>query len=147
MKIVRQTRSTLARMLAAALLASGSACDDGLPVPPEEFQPVGTWTATTFIATFDGRVHDVLAEGGAVSVTLHENGTIGGVYVWPAIEGTESYELGLEGEWVKQGFSKVFITHQEGPFLQYVPFTGGGNQMAGEGSADGVIVNIVLRRT
>ena len=137
----------IAHALAAAVLISGGlACDDGLPVPPEEFEPVGTWTATAFTAAFPGQTYDVLAEGGSIDVVLHPNGTISGTYVWPGLDGTESYDLELEGTWTREGQNRVYFTHQEGPYLRYVLFAGGGNQMAGEGSADGVIVNIVLRR-
>ncbi len=88
-------RMIVARRIGGRLLLAGgllvmAACDGRESGPGEEV--AGDYEATTWTVTEDGEVHDLLAEGGEVSMTLLANGSMSATVFIP------SEHAGLSGE-------------------------------------------------
>ena len=129
-----------------ALLVTAPACDDGPVVPPENFQPLGTWNATTFTATTGSGIHDLLELGGFIILQLQEDNVLAGTYALPEFEGQPSDEFPISGTWTLHGRSTIQFEHDGDSYLRHLSFTGGGNQMTGTGTIDGIDIHIILQR-
>jgi hypothetical protein len=129
-----------------ALLIVAPACDDGPVIPPETFQPVGTWQATQFTATTGLGHYDLLELGGFISIQLLENNTFAGTYAVPDFEDHPSDEFSVAGTWTLDGLSTVLMDHDGESYLRRLAFVGGGDQMTASGAVDGVDITIILER-
>lgn len=129
-----------------AVLIAVPACDDGPVVPPENFQPLGTWNATTFTATAGTDVYDLLELGGSITLQLMEDNVLGGTYAVPEFEGQPSEEVPIAGTWTLLGRTTIRFEHSGNSYIRLLSFTGGGNQMTARGVIDGFDIHIILRR-
>ena len=129
-----------------ALLVVVPACDDGPVIPPENFQPLGTWNATIFTATVGSDIHDLLELGGFITLELQEDNVLAGTYAVPEFADQPSDEFPITGTWTLQGRTTVRFEHFGDSYLRRLSFTGGGNQMTGRGVVDGTDIHLVLER-
>ena len=142
----RLVRMPLRALALCTLLVAAPACDDGPVVTPENFQPLGTWHATTFTATGGSGVYDLLELGGVITLQLMEDNVLGGTYAVPEFEGQASEEVPIAGTWTLLGRTTVRFEHSGDSYIRLLSFTGGGNQMTGRGVVNGFDIHIILRR-
>ena len=140
-------RLGLITLLGALSVAAG--CDERVVDPPDPFEPIDNWHATTFNATVLGTVYDLLEEGGSISVTLHADHRTSGTYVFPDLPDLQGEQLALSGTWQRLSPTSngIIFEHEGDSYMEALVFYGGGDQMVGEAVVDGVPIRIVLERS
>lgn len=110
--------SPLLLSLLAVLGIGLAGCDAIEDVPATSNDVSGRYESTVFEADVDGRTVDVLAAGGALTITLREGGTVSGrLFVPEALAGSEEGDLPFEGTFSVSG-DNVRFDHEADTFVR-----------------------------
>lgn len=140
---------------ALLLLAALGACADDDPLGPEDVERedvIGTYDATTFVATQGGVGVNMLAVGADVEITLTASGTTSGrLFVPMADEGGGDLEANLAGTFTfDEGTRRVTFDQEADTFLRDLTLTAvrSGSRILLEGTetSGSTTVEIVLTR-
>lgn len=147
MSLVRLvTRSAWRNVLLLAAVAT-SACDDGQPTTVEPIVAVGRYTVVTFVVVIDGTTYDLIQRGARIDLTLRDDQRTAGEYHVPAV-GPDGVEVttDLTGSWTMTGVNRLVLLHDVETYLRGITLTADGTHLFATGVANGVHLNIVLRR-
>ena len=126
-------------VLSAAVLLLG--CDSTEPSPI-----AGTWVATEFTITESGEETDVLAAGGALTITISSTNTTSGSLTIPAsVTGEEEFTASMAGTATITG-STVDFEQAADSFVRDATWTIVGNTLVTTSTFAGVALDITLTR-
>ena len=143
MRLVLRVLQTLTVGLALGACGGGG---DGDPFTPTEETVAGNYTAFSFTLTSSLGTVDLLALGSTVNVVLAANGTTTGrLFVPGGEEGGGDLDVDLAGTWALAGTTVTFNQTAD-TFIRDVEFTVAPNQLSAEGTFNGDVVQLVLRK-
>ena len=135
------------QFLTAAGLALGACGGDGTPFSPTVETVAGNYHATTLTATQATGTINLLLNGGALTLSLQEDGTTTGhLFVPGAGETGEDIDLDLTGTWTLAGNTVTFAQPNADTFIRDMPFTAEPNRLRGEETFNDVTVRVVLTK-
>jgi hypothetical protein len=143
-----QSTSRVGRILRPALvLLSVAGLTSGCGESTSPSGIAGTWVATSFQFTQVGQAPvNVLALGGAMSITIAANNATSGTLTIPgSLIGGSDLSLSMAGTAVRTG-NTVEFDQAADSFVRDVAFTLAGNTMQGTYTNSGVTVDVTLTR-
>ena len=144
MRLAIRVLRTLAVGLALGA-CGGDGGDD--PFTPTEETVAGNYSALTFTLTSSLGTVDLLALGSTVTVALAADGTTSGrLFVPGGAEGGGDLDVDLAGTWTLAGTTVTFNQTAD-TFIRDVDFTVAPNQLSAEGTFNGDVVQLVLRKS
>lgn len=145
MKLIDTRSAVQPGMLAIVLAVLFSACSDPVTLTMEEL--AGTYEATTFTGSEGGVTVDLLAEGGALTITLTSDGSTTGTMTIPASlsESGEEEVESMAGSWTLAG-QTVLFGQESDTVIRDVPFEIIPGGLEAEGTFGDTSVHIVLTR-
>ena len=107
----------------------------------------GDYHATTLTATQATGTINLLLNGGALTLSLHQDGTTTGhLFVPGAGEGGADVDLDLPGTWTLTGNTVTFAQPDADTFIRDMPFTAELNRLRGEETFGDFTIRVVLTK-
>ena len=131
-------------LIVLGLLLGTAVCSDS--TAPTMVSVAGFYEATVFTVTEAGGTTDVLADGGAISLSLEADGTVAGrLFVPGGGEGGADFAADLAGTWTLNG-TTVTLDHPADTFLRDMNFTVSGRQLAGQATFGEAAISVVFEK-
>ncbi|HEX6940569.1 MAG TPA: hypothetical protein VF158_14225 [Longimicrobiales bacterium] len=141
---MRRDARRLRRPFAALSILVLAACADSTAPTPESV--VGSYEATMFTMRTAEADRDILAEGGYLRLTLHQDKTVEGELFVPGGADGAAVIADIVGQWVLLE-SEVRFNVLPDTFVRDLPFIVDGRRLVGEGTVDGVDYLVVMERS
>jgi len=131
--------------MACALALTIAACGDNGVDGPTPKSVVGTYAATTFMATAGGVTTNLLTSGASVTLILGADGTTSGRLFVPASV-TPQVDASLAGTWTFSGPTDIDLASNTDTFLRDMVFSVSGNTLVGDQTFGATRIQVVLTK-